>query len=202
MRTPRIALASLLLLAACSTAEPGEPIAGDPPATTETPTGTETATPTEQTVPPSASRPRELDLAAVDICQVVGKLPLREYRLDGDRPPIGGTSAVFPGAKDCFAGGIKNNLSLTLIAVTSEGAESFVDGANAEPSASTAAGFPLTVLKPANPANCFGVVDVADGQLLYVAYGLASPGQQPVTGQDKLCSTVPVIAEAAITAIG
>ncbi|HWM06293.1 MAG TPA: DUF3558 family protein [Actinophytocola sp.] len=202
MRTPRIALASLLLLAACSTAEPGEPTAGDPPATTEPGTAVETATPTEQTVAPSASRPRDLDLAAVDICQVVGKLPLREYGLDGDRPPIGGTSVVFPGAKDCFAGGIQNNLSLTLIAVTSEGAGSYVDSANAGKTASTVAGFPLTVLEPANPANCFGVVDVADGQLLHVAYGLGSPGQQPVTGQDKLCSTVPVIAEAAITAIG
>lgn len=204
MRTPWIALVALLLVAGCSRAESGEPTAGDEPVTTETETATATETepPTDEPTAPSVNRPRDVDLAAVDICQVVGTLPLRDYGLDGDRPPVGGNSSLFPGSKDCFAGGIQNNLSLTLVAVTTEGADSFVDSANAEAAASSAAGFPLTVLKPRNPANCFGVVDVADGQFLYLAYGLGSPGQQPATPQTTLCSAVPTIATAAIGAIG
>ncbi|HEY0449025.1 DUF3558 family protein [Actinophytocola sp.] len=202
MRTLRIALASLLLVAGCSTAEPGQPTAGDP--TTTTTPATTTGQPEETTTTTGAPvhRPKEIDLTAVDICKVVAKLPVRDYGLDGDRPPVGGDSSLFPGAKDCFAGGIQKNMSLTLIAVTDEGATSFVETANAEVSTAVAAGFPLSVLKPRQPANCFGVLDVHDGQFVFISYGLGSPTEQPVTPQNKLCQTLPTIATATIAALG
>jgi hypothetical protein len=205
MRTLRIALASLLLVVGCSTTEPGEPAAGDDPATTTTEQPGEPTEPGEtssQAPSEGPKRPREVDLTTIDVCQLVAKIPLRKYGLDGDRPPLGGTSAIFADAKDCFAGGIRNNLSLTFIAVTKQGAGGYVDTANAEVSDFDAQGFPLSVLKPAAPANCFGVLDVHDGQFLYIAYGLGSPAERPVTPQDELCETVPKIAASAVAALG
>ncbi|MPZ80591.1 MAG: DUF3558 domain-containing protein [Actinophytocola sp.] len=203
MRTLRIVLASLLLVAGCSSAEPGEPTVGDATTSTTTdrtdePTGTSESTETGTSV----DRPREIDLKAVDICQVVAKLPLKSYGLDGDRAPLGGDSTIFPGSKECFANGIEKNLSLTLVAVTNEGAESFVESANADITSGEAAGFPLAVLKLAQPANCFGVLDVHDGQFIYVSYGLSNPAEQPATPQDQLCRTVSTIATATIGALG
>lgn len=205
MRTLRIALAFLLLAAGCSSTEPGVPLAGGPPPATSGQPDEPAETPGETSEHPPAAgpdRPRDIDLAAVDICEVVAGLPLREYGLDGDRPPIGGTSALFPGSRDCFAGGIGNNLSLTLIAVTDQAAGDFVDTANAQVTDFEAEGYPLSVLKPAQPANCFGVLDVHDGQFVWVAYGLGSPAERPVTPQDRLCDTVPMIAASAVSALG
>lgn len=202
MGTRRVTLGivSLLIVSGCATVESGSPVAKDPPSTGNTvPTETTEAPVTTEPETPSVNRPKPVDLTTIDICQVVGKLPLRDYELDGDRPPIGGESSIFPGSKDCFAGGITNNVSLLVVAVTSQGAQSFVDGANVAGKAdSVVAGYPLTVLTPGNPDSCFGVLDVHDGQMLYLSYGLSSPTQQPVTPQPELCRTVPKIAEAAV----
>jgi hypothetical protein len=218
MPTQRTVLASLaavlavagLVAAGCSTAEPGAPVAADPPVTSESSAEPEPVTEQESTeettseeTPPPVSRPKPIDLATIDVCAVVAALPLREYRLDGDRPPIGGESSLFPGAKDCFAGGIRNNLSLLVVAVTGEGARSFVDSAGVAARTETvAAGYPLTVLTPRAPSSCFGVLDVHDGQMLYISYGLGNPADQPVTPQDRLCRTVPAIATAVVGALG
>lgn len=202
MRTLRIVLASLLLVAGCSSAEPGEPTAGTTRTTTTEPTTEEPTETSESTqTGTSVDRPREIDLTVVDICEVVAALPLKSYGLDGDRPPLGGDSTIFPGSKDCFAGGIEKNLSLTLVAVTDESAESFVASVNADVTGGAAAGFPLSVLEPAQPANCFGVLDVHDGQFIYLAYGLGNPAEQPVTPQVKLCETITTIATATIGAL-
>lgn len=201
-----VSLAVLLALTGCSRPQPGTPVAGGTVTIRQPDTPTEARPTTEATTTETATpvdRPKEIDLTTVDICQVVGGLPLREYKLDGDRPPLAGESDLFPGSKDCFANGIRNNVSLLVIAVTTEGARSYVDSANVVDRAdSTAAGFPLTVLTPRNPATCLGIVDVHDGQMLYVSYGLGSPIEQPVTPQAELCRTVPVIATAAIGALG
>ncbi len=206
MRTLRIVLVFLLLAAGCSSTEAGEPLAGDrPPAAEEQPEPADEA-PGETSTRPGRGegpeRPRDVDLGVVDVCEVVAKLPLREYGLDGDRPPVGGTSALFPGNRDCFAGGLRNNLSLTLIAVTDQGADAFVETANAQVTDFEAEGYPLSVLKPDQPANCFGVLDVHDGQFVWLAYGLGSPAERPVTPQDRLCDTVPMIAASAVAAFG
>lgn len=137
-------------------------------------------------------------MAGLDVCELVEGLPLATFGLDQDRPPTGGDSTLFPGAQDCFANGIAANLGLTLVAVADEGAAEFVDVANAEVTETDLGGFTLYVLKPPNADSCFGALDVADGQLLYVNYGLGVPGVDPVTPQATLCERVPGIASAAL----
>jgi hypothetical protein len=206
MRTLRIALASLLLVAGCSTAEPGEPRAADQPTTsteqTDQPDGPASSTEPPPTSSAPRDRPEDIDMAGIDICKVVAGLPRPEYGLEDDRPPLAGTSVIFPGAKQCFANGIPKNLSLTLIAVPDEDAREFVETANAEVTDFEAEGYPLSVLKPAQPENCFGVLDVHDGQLLFISYGMGNPRGEPVTPQKRLCDTVPAIAASAISALG
>ncbi|MBB4906496.1 DUF3558 family protein [Actinophytocola algeriensis] len=179
----------LLLTAGCTATENGTPTTGDQPTTTTTTTTTTTAE--------TQIRPRDIDMAGVDVCGLVAALPLTTFGLD-QRPPTGGESTSFPGSRDCFANGIAANLGLTLVAVVDEGAADYADGANAEVSVTEVDGFPLHVLKPPVPDSCFGALDVADGQMLYVNYGLSAPGEQPVTPQATLCERVPRIAAAAL----
>jgi Protein of unknown function (DUF3558) len=205
MRTLRITLASLLLVAGCSTTESGEPTAGA--GQTEEPTESATQPPettdTTQSEEPSdvPTRPKNIDLSSVDICAVMNKVPVRKYGLDG-RAPISGTSSVFPGNKDCYSGGTTKKLALTLIAVTDQDAGDFAETANAEVSEFDAQGYPLYLLEPEQPANCFGMLDVHDGQFVWIAYSSGGPADRPVTSQDKLCKTVPMIAASTVSALG
>lgn len=199
MRTIRIALVSLLLVAGCSTTETGEPTAADEPsATTEKPDE-----PTETTTKADGpQRPKDIDLTSVDICKVIKKVPVRKYGLDG-RAPVGGDSSIFPGNKDCFSGGIDKNLSLTLVAVADKDAGDFVDTANAEVTEFDAEGYPLYVLENDQATfTCFGVLDVHDGQFVWIAYGMGSPTDRPVTPKARLCKTVPMIAASTVSALG
>lgn len=193
-----------LLVAGCSTSEPGTPLAGDRPTSTapSTAPSRSTDTPVETSAPTGTSspRPQPLDLAAVDICQVVAALPLTAFGLDG-RPPLADESSLFPGARQCYAVGVGNNLGLTLVAVVDEGAREYIDTVNVPASESAVAGYPTWVLTPKDPGGCFGVVDVNDGQLLFVNYGQPVPGEQPVVPQAQLCAAVPEIAAAALAAL-
>ncbi|MDQ3788265.1 MAG: DUF3558 domain-containing protein [Actinomycetota bacterium] len=188
----RLLLVTGLLLAGCTTGEAGTPTAGDEPTTTTTSTTTATTT-TE-----AAARPREIDMAGVDVCELVASLPLGTFGLDDDRPPTGGDSTFFPGSKDCFANGIEANLGLTITAVVDQGAKEYAEGSGAETTETDVEGFPLYVVKAPNPDSCFGMLDVADGQMLYINYGLSTPGTEPATPQDTLCTRVPQIAAAAL----
>lgn len=190
----RLLLVTGLLLAGCTADESGTPVAGDEPTTATTTTTTTTTTTSEAT----KDRPKSIDMAGVDVCELVGALPLATFGLDQDRPPVGGGSTLFPGSQDCFANGVAANLGLTLVAVADQEAGEFVDGANAEVSEADVRGFTLYVLKPPAADSCFGALDVADGQLLYVNYGLGAPGADPVTPQATLCERVPRIAAAAL----
>jgi hypothetical protein len=185
----RLLLVTGLLLAGCTATETGTPATGT------TTTGTTTTESTATTA--TQDRPRAIDLNTVDVCAVVGALPRTTFGLD-ERPPTGGESTAFPGSRDCFANGIRANLGLTLVAVTDEGAAEYADSANAEVTATEVDGFTLHVLTPPVPDSCFGALDVADGQMLYVNYGLSAPGSQPVTPQSTLCERVPEIAAAAL----
>jgi uncharacterized protein DUF3558 len=189
----RLLLVTGLLLAGCTTGEAGTPTAGgDEPTTTTTSTTTTTTTTTEQT------RPKDIDVAGVDVCKLVASLPRGTFGLDQDRPPTGGDSMNFPGSQDCFANGIEANLGLTITAVVDQGAAEFAEGADAEVSESDVDGYPLYLLKPSMPHSCFGALDVADGQMIYINYGLSTPGSEPITPQATLCSRVPQIAAAVL----
>lgn len=188
----RLLVLVALLFAGCTTTEPGTPSAGETTGETagET-TGTTTST-------PDVTRPENVDLATIDICQLVGALPRADLGLDADRPPVGGESAIFPGSRDCFAGGIQNNLGLLVVAVLDEGAAEFAESANAEVEQTETSGFPLYVLTPPNPKNCVGLLDVNDGQLIYFSYGVGSSETGPVTPQTTLCQRVPDIGAALV----
>ena len=130
------------------------------------------------------------------------KVPVRRYKLDG-RAPVGGTSSLFPGNKDCFSGGIDHNLGLTLIAVTDKDAGEFAQTANAEVTEFDAEGYPLYVMRNAQTTfSCFGVLDVHDGQFVWIAYGMGNPADRPVTPMSTLCKTVPLIAASTVSALG
>lgn len=195
-----LAVASTLLLVACAERESGSPVAGATTTSDEPPTTS--SAPETTTSSPGGSRPTSFDMAAVDVCQLVSQLPLQTFGLDGDRPPVGGDSSIFPGSKDCYAGGIQANLGLTLIAVVDEGAADFAGSANAESSETEVAGYQVFVLKPQDPSGCFGAVDVNDGQLLFINYGMSIPDTEPITPQDQLCQVVPDIAAAALAVLG
>src|SRR5262245_50022160 len=109
----RLLVLLFLLLTGCTTVEPGSPAAGDERPSSVTPT-----TSTE----PSADRPKDIDLAAVDLCAVLAAIPRATFGLDTDRPPLAGESSIFPGSKDCFANGVQANLRLLAVAALDEGA--------------------------------------------------------------------------------
>jgi hypothetical protein len=208
MRTLRIALVSLLsllLVAGCTTAESGQPApGGEPAATSSTGPTTATETATTETAPPSEGRkrPKDIDLTKVDICKTVVRLPRPTFGLTTNRPPLGGESDVFPGNKGCFAPGDHTNLSLLVAAVANQDTRDYINGVNAEVAEFDAQGYPLYVLTPANPTVCFGVLDVHDGQFVWISYGMGDPTGKPVTPQAKLCQTVPKIAASMVTALG
>jgi Protein of unknown function (DUF3558) len=183
-----------LLLAGCTATEPGSPTAGDQPGETNT---TTTKAPTTTTTT-GANRPKNIDMAAVDICKVFAGLPLATLGIDTDRPPLAGDSGVFPGSKDCSGNGLQSNLALILVAVADQSATDYVDGVTAKVDKVDVEGFQLYVLTPTDPNSCFGVIDVNDGQLLNINYGVASSSSQPVTPQAALCQRVPEIAKAAL----
>lgn len=186
----RLLLVTGLLLAGCTTGQAGTPTGGDEPTTTTTTTTTATTTTTSA----GSDRPKDVDVAGLDVCDLVASLPRGTFGLDQDRPPTGGDSMNFPGSKDCFANGIEANLGLTVTAVVDQGAAEFADFADAEVSESDVDGYPLYLLKPSMPHSCFGALDVADGQMIYLNYGLSAPGGEPVTPQATLCARVPQIA--------
>jgi hypothetical protein len=177
----------LLLLAGCSVPSAGTPVAGEAPTATA-PTTTTTTT---------AERVGGIDLAGVQVCPLLGSLPLTSYGVDPART-VGGESSIFPGSRDCFANG-GSNLGLTLVAVVDQGATEYLDGARAEVTETDTNGFPVHVIRTTEPSSCFGAIDVADQQMIFINYGVVAPDQQPVTTQDTLCARVVEIAGATIT---
>jgi hypothetical protein len=204
MRTLRIALASLLLVAGCSTTKTGAPAPADEPASTTektgetTETGETSASPTES----GRKRPQDIDIASLDPCTVLKKMPLRKYGLDAD-PPVSSTSGVFPGAKMCYANNFDTGRGLLVTAVVGRSAADYAETANAEVTEFDAQGFPLYVLKNSQVATaCFGVLDVHDDQFIHINYSQGDPDDRPVIPQVKLCKTVPVIAASTVSALG
>lgn len=201
-----LAAVSLLAGAGCSDSEPGKPKAGDTTTaktdeTTETSETSDESAESSESEEPTGERPKPLDMASVDVCQLLTKLPVTSWGLDG-RAPVGDESSSFPGAQTCVSSGVAANLGLGLTAVTDEGVADYVESTTAQPTESQAKGYRLVVLTPASQEDCFGVVDVNDGQLLHISYGMNIPGEAPVTAQATLCERVPAIAEAALTALG
>jgi len=203
MRTLRIALASLLLVAGCSTSRAGAPVPADDPASTTAQTGepTETSeTPTTSTTTEGPNRPKDIDIATADPCALLNKMPVRKWGLDG-RKPITTEYARFPGNKACYSGGITKGFGLTLVAVKDLGAGEYLDTVNAEVTEYDAQGYPFYTLSNPQVVNlCLGVLDVHDGQFIFINY--AKSDTEPVIPEAKLCKTFTGIAASAVTALG
>lgn len=204
MRSSRLLLAAtcLALLAGCSEASPGSPVAAGtserPPTSTS---DTETSSEPTSKPPTSGNRPKAIDMAAVDPCTVYRSVRPSEFGIDGEMR--GGTSSVFPGSKDCFATGLKANIDFGLTAVVSEGFDSYAASINPDKATVTegeVAGFRMALIKPKRPASCFVAVDVNDGQMLYLVVGTGVG--EPPTPQEKMCGLLPGIAESAMKALG
>ena len=187
-----------LLVAGCSSNEPGNPVAGETTTTTTTTTTkTSTTTTTSET---SSARPKPIDMAAVDVCQLIGAISFADFAPDGN--PIGGESTLFPGSQDCYVNSLPQNRGLILVAVRDQGTTEYLDGANAEITETQAAGYPLYVLTLPDPASCFGALDVNDGQMLFINYGMNQADTAPMTPREQLCAAVPEIATAALAQLG
>lgn len=191
----RLLVLGALLVAGCAATEPGTPTAGDTTTTTTTTASTSATTSTES----AASRPKDIDISGLDVCQVLAALPVADWGLD-PASSQGGESSLFPGSQDCYAQG--DNIGLTLTAVRDQGAAEYVDGARAEITRTDVGGYPLHVLKPSESSNCFGVLDVHDDQLLFLNYGVNIPDVEPVTPQATLCQRIPAIATAVLPVLG
>src|SRR5262245_30721612 len=96
-------LGAALLIASCSSQEPGTPLGAG--TTTPTTTGKTSAPPTTKSTTtsnkPSVTRPKTIDLSGTDGCKVISGMPAAEFGWQGLTPrPL--DSKAFPGMKDCI----------------------------------------------------------------------------------------------------
>ena len=202
-----VGVITALALTGCTRPETGRPVAADRPAANPT-DPTKTTNPTNPTNPtktvrstsrtggPGATRPRPIDLTAVDPCALLRDLRPADFGIDMEGAGTGGVSYAFPGSPDCFASGLRANIGIGVTAVRNLGVDTLVDGANAQVARADVAGYRFATLRPASPRACFAAVDVNDGQLLYLT--LSSGTREPLTPQDTMCAMLPRIAGTAL----
>src|SRR5207244_2852592 len=69
---------------------------------TATASGESSAAPSSTSSKPAVNRPKQLDMAKVDPCAVMNKLPLSDYGFSADgSPPKPDNFPLFPGTKSC-----------------------------------------------------------------------------------------------------
>jgi hypothetical protein len=181
-------------VAGCGNPQPGRPVAAAAVTTTDEPTTTGRTVTTTTTT--SVSRPKPLDMRAVDPCALLRDMRPADFGIDMKDAGIGGESSIFPGSKDCFTFGHEAHTGLGLTAAVNQGFDSYVGAVRATIARSDLAGYRFAQVRPANPESCFAVVDVNDGQLLYLS--TISGAIDPVTPQDTLCGLLPTAAGAAL----
>lgn len=189
----------LMIVAGCTNAQSGTPSAGatvQPPSSTTT---RSTAPPATTSKPPSA-RPRSIDISGTDGCQILKQIPLTEFGLDAKEARLKG-SLVFKGVQDCLLNGLGAANGLSVTAVPNVGMDRYLDTAGGTITRTTVAGFPAFQLTNGQaPAACFGGVDVADGQMLYVQFNYIKTTNQPP--QAQLCESLQKVQAAAMKVLG
>jgi Protein of unknown function (DUF3558) len=194
-------VASVFVLGACSEAEPGTatPAPGAVPTAGQESSGSPVAS-AGSSPSSTVNRPREIDLTGVDACELGQKMPLAQLGFRTDNVDEATPSGSFPGNKECVFLGVNDGPSLLVSPVTNEGMAHYLTTIVDDVTHLEAAGFPAIVVKPKRTQTaCFGVVDVADDQLLSVK---VSQSIGPAPTQDSLCALIPAIAAAAVTAAG
>ncbi|RZS41358.1 uncharacterized protein DUF3558 [Herbihabitans rhizosphaerae] len=208
--TAAVLAGTALTLGACSDDKGGTGSPSPTSPTSATGGATSATDPTTSGAPTSANppvnRPKPLDMRAVDPCRVLAATPLRELGID-KAPETRESVQPFPQAKACAAqasaGTPKFGLGLMVLPVTDRSAADYVKytrEAGAEVQPMQVAGYPGYLIKPTNRIRCDVVVDVADGQLLYVQHTDVSVPQK--VPQATLCQSVVPNAEAAVRAAG
>ena len=146
------------------------------------------------------NRPKKIELTGQDACRLGRKLPLAELGFDAAKVSGPSPSGSFPGNKECLFNGLAGGPTLLVTPVTNEGMDSYLPTTADQVTQIEIDGFPGAVVKPLRTkTTCFGVVDVADGQLLSVKVGSALG---PEGLQDKYCAAIPRVASAAVAVAG
>jgi Protein of unknown function (DUF3558) len=177
---------------------------------------TPTASPSTPATPsptptPSVTRPWKITLKKSDSCRIIRAIPAK--RFNSSQGKVDATSAVhFPGSIGCSRlSGHRDDdpfwddpgIMLNVIAVVDQGADEFLSAPNIAELVHrrlTVGGFPAFVIKSPSPGQCHGLLDVADGQFVYV--WLAQPfgsDDKIVVPRAKLCQTVPGVLSAVLS---
>jgi len=114
-------------------------------------------------------------------------------------------SLGFPGNKECIVSNSAKKETVSITAVTNKGAAEYThDGQGADLAPIKVTGFPAYTFTPktAVGGDCRVVVDVADGQMLFVLWGFAaSMGGDPPPVAER-CANATKVAEGAMKVLG
>jgi hypothetical protein len=149
--------------------------------------------------PAAANRPSELTVDDVRPCDLLTDDQRGELRLTGEQTSE--YSSTW-GADTCKILGA-DALSASLTAVSSDGIDALYLGrfANLQYRPTEVRGFPAIFYRFDNADHaCYLAVDVADGQLVDLAFGAGDP-DSTTASQDELCDTAHQVVEAAVNTL-
>lgn len=186
-----------LALAGCTTSRHG--------------TGTAVVTPSRtatQSAPPASAPPstptvaHPVDLSDVQPCNLFTAAVNAIADTDGGHAPLKAQLPSMPTAPACFQNSADSNLGMFIAASTNIDLNSFEQSkaADADVRRFTVKGYSAITIGPRSvQAVCFAGVAMADHQLLYLQYGLASPISTPKLPQQQLCARLRPIAQQVVS---
>jgi len=114
-------------------------------------------------------------------------------------------SLAVPGNKECIVANTAKKETVTIAAITNKGAVEFThDGKGEGVAPIKIVGFPAYTFVPktAVGGDCDVLVDVADGQMLYVAWGVQVSTGAAVPPPEERCANATKVAEGAMKVLG
>lgn len=191
-----VTAAALLIIGGCANPQTGTPVAKVMPTSSTAASDRSPASPPSSIGQRPVSRPRSLDLHGVEPCSLLRAAQPARFGVALTGNGLAGHSEVFPGSRDCHYSDIRANLTVGLTTVMNEGFESYVDTVDATVVAKEATGYRFAIVRPDRAGSCFAVVDVSEGQMLYLS--LVSGFGEPTTSPETVCQTVSRITEAVV----
>jgi hypothetical protein len=187
-----------LLATGCSGSEgEGTDDSADISTSTGNAPGADWATP-DGTVPSSSvNRPSELTVDDVSPCDLLTEDQRAELGLTGEQ--ISEFSSTW-GNDTCKTRDVDKVLSASVTAVSNDGIDVFYLGrfTNMQYQTTDVQGFPALYYRFDNVEHaCYLAVDIADGQLLDIAFGATDPDSSDAS-LDEMCATAHRVTEAAV----